>query len=299
MSERVLSGDRGARVGDGRGGARASRRAAFAYSRLDALLVALSAAETGLLLYVGARFGSLSWPALAGLAAIKVFLNCTNYQCVAHNFIHNPFFGAAAANRVFAVLNTLALGIPQSLYKVHHLNHHRYGCDLKMEAGDEVKDFSSIYRFSRRPPRAEGLLSYAFIGPARADLRLLWAGARRMNLQGQVIWETAALALFWLALCGFGLGFFAFFHLPAWYLGQVAAHAENYQEHYLATPGSRLTDSVSCYNPLYNWLWFNNGYHQEHHLRPRVHWTRIKEVRARMLPPSRRRVVAIAHWFNR
>lgn len=267
----------------------------LAHSRLDALLIALSAVETGLVLGAGARFDSLSWAALAGLAAVKVFLNCTNYQCVAHHFIHNPFFRAAAANRVFAVLNTLALGIPQSLYKVHHLNHHRYGSD----PGGAAKDFSSIYRFSRRQPRAESLLSYAFVGPARADLRGLWEGARRMKLRGQVVAETAALALFWLALCGLNFWFFVVFYLPVWYLGQVAAHAENYQEHYLARPGSRLTDSVSCYNRFYNLLWFNNGYHQEHHLRPRVHWTKIKAVRAEMLPESERRVVAFAHWFNR
>jgi fatty acid desaturase len=32
---------------------------------------------------------------------------------------------------------------------------------------------------------------------------------------------------------------------------------------------------VSSYDKLYNWTWFYNGYHAEHHFRPKVHWTRM------------------------
>jgi fatty acid desaturase len=35
---------------------------------------------------------------------------------------------------------------------------------------------------------------------------------------------------------------------------------------------------VSSYHKLYNWLWFNNGYHAEHHFRPKLHWTKMKEL---------------------
>jgi fatty acid desaturase len=45
---------------------------------------------------------------------------------------------------------------------------------------------------------------------------------------------------------------------------------------------------VSSYHRLYNLIWFNNGYHAEHHFRPKQHWTemhalheRIKEEQAR------------------
>ena len=86
--------------------------------------------------------------------------------------------------------------------------------------------------------------------------------------------------------------------MPVWYFGQAAALAENYLEHYGSVPGSRLTDSVSSYGAVYNLVWFNNGYHQEHHLKPQMHWTRVAEVRPEMLPEDRRRVVAGAHWFN-
>ncbi len=43
-----------------------------------------------------------------------VFLNCTNYQCVAHNFLHNPFFRSGWLNNGFSVINGVPLGRAQS-----------------------------------------------------------------------------------------------------------------------------------------------------------------------------------------
>jgi fatty acid desaturase len=43
---------------------------------------------------------------------------------------------------------------------------------------------------------------------------------------------------------------------------------------------------------------FEFGYHQEHHYRPQVHWTRIPEVKKLLPSESQRRVVRWAHWFN-
>ena len=39
------------------------------------------------------------------------------------------------------------------------------------------------------------------------------------------------------------------------------------------------TAGVSCYGTGYNWLWFNDGYHVEHHQGPGTHWTRLPAVR--------------------
>lgn len=32
---------------------------------------------------------------------------------------------------------------------------------------------------------------------------------------------------------------------------------------------------MSSYHKVYNWLWFNNGYHAEHHFRPKMHWSEM------------------------
>ena len=38
---------------------------------------------------------------------------------------------------------------------------------------------------------------------------------------------------------------------------------------------------MSHYSRLYNALTFNDGYHQEHHLSPSTHWSRMPAVRER------------------
>jgi fatty acid desaturase len=35
---------------------------------------------------------------------------------------------------------------------------------------------------------------------------------------------------------------------------------------------------VSSYGKLYNAIWFNNGYHAEHHYKPKVHWTKMDQL---------------------
>ncbi|HEX3122853.1 MAG TPA: fatty acid desaturase, partial [Rhodanobacteraceae bacterium] len=35
-------------------------------------------------------------------------------------------------------------------------------------------------------------------------------------------------------------------------------------------------------NKLYNWTWLYNGFHAEHHYRPKVHWTKMVELRDRI-----------------
>jgi len=39
---------------------------------------------------------------------------------------------------------------------------------------------------------------------------------------------------------------------------------------------------VSTYNKLYNWTWLYNGFHAEHHYRPKTHWTKMVELRDRI-----------------
>ena len=69
-------------------------------------------------------------------------------------------------------------------------------------------------------------------------------------------------------------------YVPAFYFGWFLALLENYFEHHRASNRhSRFADSVSYYGRWYNALMFNEGYHQEHHLKPHLHWTRRPDVR--------------------
>ena len=68
-------------------------------------------------------------------------------------------------------------------------------------------------------------------------------------------------------------------YVPAFYCGWFLALLENYFEHHRASnQQSRFADSVSYYGRWYNVFMFNEGYHQEHHLKPHLHWTRRPDV---------------------
>ena len=96
--------------------------------------------------------------------------------------------------------------------------------------------------------------------------------------------ESLALALFWITLLVCNWRYFLLFYLPSYYLGWVLIYAHTYFLHWGAEPGNYYANSVSSYEPVYNALFFNNGYHQEHHWDPKAHWTKMREVRAEIRP---------------
>jgi fatty acid desaturase len=270
----------------------------FAHDVRDSALVILAIVQFGLLIIGVVSLGHTGWWTSLLLGLASTFLMCTNFQCIAHNFIHNAFFASRRANTVFSLFNSLLIGGSQTLYRFHHLNHHRYNNDLPDPANGKAKDFSSTWQHGDPPVREEPFLKYALLGYFRTDFQKLLATAKKKNLSKLVALEYVALALLIVVLLLTNWQGVIYFYLPVWLLGNIAAVAENYLEHYGATPGDRERDSVSSYGRLYNLVWFNNGYHQEHHLKPQVHWTRVPEVRCALPPEQERRVVNGAHWFN-
>ncbi len=261
----------------------------FKHSNKDLLLVLICFSNITLLVFGALFFIELSviQNILAGVALVAFY--CTNYQCVSHNFIHNNFFKSGIFNKIFSIINSMAMGLPQTLYYHHHMNHHRHT--------NGEKDISSLFTHSKSD-KEEGILSYSFIGFFRIDLLALAKKTKKRADKQLLVMEILGVLSFWLVLVAISWKFFVFFYLPVWYLGQVAALMENYFEHYGTAPGDRKTDSVSCYSRLYNILWFNNGYHQEHHYAPTVHWTKIEDVTNKLPSIDERVVVDTAHFMN-
>ena len=54
-------------------------------------------------------------------------------------------------------------------------------------------------------------------------------------------------------------------------------------------PDKPIAWGVSSYGKLYNWLFFYNGYHAEHHFRPKVHWTKMEQFRHSIARPAESR----------
>jgi hypothetical protein len=92
------------------------------------------------------------------------------------------------------------------------------------------------------------------------------------------ILESAVVLGVWLAVAISAPWFFVRVYIPGYVAGLGLCVLQGHFEHAGGT--------TSHYGRLYNWLFFNDGYHVEHHRRPGVHWTRLPSESA---PPDARR----------
>jgi fatty acid desaturase len=256
----------------------------FRYSPYDGVLALCGVGNVAFLLWTFWAYPAMSWwVAVPSFIALS-FCYVWNLQCISHNFIHNPYFQNNWLNRAFGVLETLAIGMPHIFYHHYHLNHHSGDNDAKGPDGT-TRDWSSIYRHSS-DDRPEPFWRYCLLSYFRVEVApVMRVTARHGRAHiAQAVVETLALGAFWAALLWFNWRYFVCFYFPSYFFGWVLSYAEGYLEHYGAKPGNPFANSVCSYNRLYNWLWFNNGYHQEHHWDPKNHWTKMKELHARIRP---------------
>ena len=79
--------------------------------------------------------------------------------------------------------------------------------------------------------------------------------------------ETTLVAALWLTLGSLWPADFATVYLPGWAAGLLLCQLQGYYEHARGT--------TSHYGRVYNALFFNDGYHVEHHARPSLHWSQL------------------------
>jgi fatty acid desaturase len=247
------------------------------HSRRDAIQLTVSVAQLGLDVWLAATWAGRGWLELAGLWPLGVLLFWYNAVVVTHNFIHTPWFTSQAANRIYATMDSINLGVPFTLCRYHHLNHHRYGND-RPGADGRTRDHSSTYRFGNGGAH-EGALSYGLRGLFRSGTAEAWREARRAGQGGRLLSELAVSGLGLAVYAALSWGFVVCFFVPVFCAGSFLGILNNYYQHAGAEPGTRTANSVSHYGRLYNRLCFNEGYHQEHHVRPGLHWTRRPELR--------------------
>jgi len=111
----------------------------------------------------------------------------------------------------------------------------------------------------------------------------------QIQISPQLIAEVALIALLWGLLMALAPWFFLTVYVPGYLLGLGLCAVHGYYEH--AGGGTQ-----SHYGRLYNWLFFNDGYHVEHHARPQACWT---DLPARVAQGTRSsRWPAVLRWFD-
>lgn len=251
----------------------------FRYSAWDAIPAVLVYAHLGALVAFFLAWPQLSWPERLAGACLYAFAIGWNQDSVSHNFIHNPFFVSRLANRITEFALTLENGVPQTMYAFVHMRHHAGNSD-RPDAKGETIDPISIYRHGAEG-KAEPVLSYVLLGFWRDDDPFAVARQIRARRPAEA---RRAMQEFWVMVAAYGALLairweFVLVLAPFYYLGQSLSFLIAYYEHLGAEPGDPLATGVSTYEPVYNALFLNNGYHAEHHYRPKQHWTKMPALR--------------------
>jgi len=109
--------------------------------------------------------------------------------------------------------------------------------------------------------------------------RYLWHHAgepaqfARQRWGGQGALEISALVAFWAWLALSLPQAFFYAYLPGYALGMLLCQLQGHFEHHQF--GQHSAVGISHYSRWYNTLWFNDGFHVEHHKQPSLHWTRL------------------------
>lgn len=270
----------------------------FKNSNLDIFLV-LFAILGFLLPFVIATFTENIWVWII-LTPFQIIYTVVLMNTSMHHHTHVPIFNSKILNRVYEIFVGMPSTIPFQLWKYYHLTHHRYNND--MQKNGIVKDPISFYRYGKHGKR-ENVWSYIVYGLYRD---LLGISARDIENTCSTKFKTPDIKKLRIENTMIILYFLAIMFVNFWYslyyvivvvLTLIANNANSYGEHYGAVDHSNFRcDSIGSYNKLYNLLCFNSGYHQEHHVKPSLHWAKLPEITCTL--PEKRTQIQGMFMFN-
>lgn len=247
----------------------------LAHSLWDLIPIALGVAHFVCVVWLVSAFHDLSWWAFVPLALCYAISVSWSINSISHNQIHNAYFTPLWMNHAFDLLLSVTIGFSQTLYRDIHNHHHRGNSDLPNADGKTIDPLSIYLRGNNGQP--ENPWAYTFLSFFRDDPKPIYQEMQRKrpNDARWVKVEIYVTVAFYLALACFNWQAVLVL-LPFWYLGQALSSLNGYYEHFGGNPNLPIAWGVSAYSPLYNLLWMNNGYHAEHHYRPKMHWTQVK-----------------------
>jgi fatty acid desaturase len=248
----------------------------FKHSGWDGLLLAISVLQLVFSIWLAATWESRSLLQNLWFYPLAIFLYWYNAIAITHNFIHVSWFQTNWLNRVYAIVNSVNLWLPVAHYRYIHFNHHQHANDRRDTTG-QTQDWSSTFAHGK-DGQHENVIAYCALAVFRDNISESFRQARKESEALQLTLESIACAAAAVGYLLISWQFFLLFFLPTCYIGWALTYLSNYYEHFGADPGQRYADAVSYYNPMFNRLFCNEGYHQEHHLRPNVHWTKRPQL---------------------
>lgn len=258
----------------------------FRYSPKDSLLVIFTllmlAVPVSLAVYTP------NWPWLIPIFLVHVWVLVMFQNSSIHHHTHWATFTNKKFNQVYEALLTAAGGYTPVSWRVGHLVHHKYVNDYPDENG-HTKDSTSVY-YKSVNKQPNNIWEY-MIRRGISDIKFSWFTSPQSSPEQIKSQFLAGRTVFWsfifaISLINIWYGLFLLLcHVSAMIFNQCNSYGEHWQ--YLHHRGDTTRDSFSNYGKIYNLITFNAGYHQEHHHRPGIHWSRLPQEVTPLLPKDR------------
>jgi fatty acid desaturase len=278
----------------------------FAYSYWDVIPVLAMFAHTAFVIAMFVAFTHHApWWLLAIMGVMYAYSISWNINGVSHNFIHNPYFKSRFLNLCFSWLESVTVGFSQTFYDCVHRRHHMGNSDRPDETGETI-DWISIYRHGHHG-QAENVWTFTFLSYFREDIGTTYRELKKRSARDaafgcfEIASTFAVFITFGLLSWKLGHPFFLVYFIPFYYLGHSLSSLNGWYRHYGGNPDDPIAWGVSSYNWLYNLVWFNNGYHAEHHYRPKIHWTKMKKLHSDIQDEQKAhgvRSISVPHPFG-
>lgn len=265
----------------------------FKHSSVDAFLV-LQTIFTLMLAVTMAIIDPGVWWNLV-IAPFHIMLMLSLQNTSLHHHTHWATFNKKSLNQLYELLIAAAAGSKPQTYRIVHSVHHKHVNDLPINGvtKDGISVFAkgvngnieNVWKFCFRRAVIAWTDHWKYI------FYYAWKAKRiKLSMINYTLWRREQFAIVGFILLLLSLNFY----YGIWYLFVIsfASHFLNYSWHYGEHYGSyhyrgdTTQDSVGIYSKWYNTLCFNSGYHQEHHHRPGVHWSKLNEITP-MLPNTR------------
>lgn len=236
---------------------------------------------------VGVQYARPEWVVLLCPFSCYLAIAC---GVIAHNHNHRPTFENRRINNGFGHLLTIFYGYPTLMWiPTHNLNHHR----LVNRPGDAT----ITWRYTNRHNLFIALLyplisGYFQSGPIRTYIDR--ARAQHQPIYGRIVFQY----ILWIATYGVMLGLAATLHyrqqtglgLYVWFFSLIlpaicsvtVIMVFNYIQHVHADAWSDHDHSRNFTGKLFNFWFFNNGFHTAHHEQPGLHWSALPAAHAEL-----------------
>ena len=112
----------------------------------------------------------------------------------------------------------------------------------------------------------------------------------RLRPSWEMILQFSLVALWWGAALLSDRNFVLTSIVPGFFLAMALCWLQGFFEHAIGT--------TSHYSSVYNWLFFNDGFHVEHHEHPAAHWTALPGIRHNAGASKWPAILRWCEWVN-